>query len=207
MAKIGEIVRRLRKEQGKKLAEVADMIEGYDAGNLSRFERGEQEISPLKLECLAKALGCTVAQMYAMADGTVVNQVRAQYNTNTLNQVPLISWVQAGAHSECIDDLGEHEMIATDLRTKAHTFALRVQGDSMEPIFNQDMIVIVEPDMQALHGHYVVAKNGDNEATLKQLIQDGSDWYLKPLNARYPIKPLGDSHIVGVVRQSITRFA
>lgn len=207
MAKLNEIVRRLRKEQGKTLAEIADQIEGYDAGNLSRYERGEQEITREKLESLASALGYTLSQLYAMADSNSLNQTRAPYGNPQLNYVPLISWVQAGAHNECIDDLGECEMIATDLKIKAHTFALRVHGDSMEPIFNEGMVVIVEPDMQALHGHFVVAKNGDNEATLKQLIQDGSDWYLKPLNPRYPVKALGDAHIVGVVRQSITKFA
>jgi SOS-response transcriptional repressor LexA len=206
MSKLGDTIRQIRKSQSKTLAEIADQVEGYDAGNLSRFERGEQDISPSKLESIARALGLTVADIYNSAQNNVVNQVRPFYGHNPLNQVPLISWVQAGMFVECIDDLGECEMIATDLKIKAHTFALRVQGDSMEPILNEGMIVIVEPDMQALHGHFVVAKNGDNEATLKQLVQDGGDWFLKPLNTRYPVKPLGDSHIVGVVRQSITKF-
>ena len=30
--------------------------------------------------------------------------------------------------------------------------------------------------------------------------------HLKPLNARYPIKPLGHSRIVGVVREAVKRY-
>jgi SOS-response transcriptional repressor LexA len=52
----------------------------------------------------------------------------------------------------------------------------------------------------------VIAKNSDNGTTFKQLVKDGADWYLKPLNERYPIKPLGKNKIVGVVRAVERRF-
>ena len=55
-------------------------------------------------------------------------------------------------------------------------------------------------------GDFVVARNGDNETTFKQLIQDGADWSLKPLNDRYPIKPLGKASIIGVLRAVEKRY-
>ena len=67
------------------------------------------------------------------------------------------------------------------------------------------MILIVEPDMDAQPNDFVIAKNGD-EATFKQLVKDGADFYLKPLNPRYPIKPLADTRIIGVVREVLRRF-
>ena len=76
----------------------------------------------------------------------------------------------------------------------------------MEPEFSAGTILIVEPDLEALPGNYVIARNGDQEATFKQLVRDGSDLYLKPLNPRYPLKPLGDSIIVGVVREAVKRY-
>lgn len=120
-------------------------------------------------------------------------------------QVPLISNVQAGMYKNLIDNLlqpgeGKYERVSTTVPIKRHTFALRVTGDSMEPKFTEGMVLIVEPDMEANPGDYVIAKNGSDETTFKQLIKDGSDWFLKPLNDRYPIKPLGDSTIIGVVR-------
>jgi len=124
-------------------------------------------------------------------------------------RVPLISWVQAGDFAEVVDLLhpGEaFEWIETTVQPRVHTFALRVHNDSMEPLFPAGTILIVEPELDAHAGDYVIAKNGDDEATFKQLVRDGSDWYLKPLNPRYPLKPLADCQVVGVVRAAEHRF-
>jgi len=124
--------------------------------------------------------------------------------------VPLISDVQAGMYKEYVDnyhpDDGGQELIPTSVPIQRHTFALRVVGDSMEPDFRAGMILVVEPEMEPNPGDYVIAKNGSEETTFKQLVRDGADWYLKPLNDRYPIKPLGRSTIVGVVRAVEKRF-
>lgn len=124
-------------------------------------------------------------------------------------KVPLISWVQAGHALEVVDLLhpGEgFDWIDTTCQIRRHTYALRVQGDSMSPDFPEGCIIVVEPDMEPMPGDYVIAKNGDEEATFKQFIKDGADYYLKPMNERYPIKPLGAYHVVGVVRELVRRF-
>ncbi len=124
--------------------------------------------------------------------------------------VPLISSVQAGAFKEHVDNFhpgdGGMELIATTVPVKRFTFALRVSGDSMEPEFPEGMILIIEPELEPNPGDFVVAKNGSDETTFKQLIRDGGDWYLKPVNPRYPIKPLGDSSIIGVLRAVERRY-
>jgi SOS-response transcriptional repressor LexA len=124
--------------------------------------------------------------------------------------VPLISNVQAGSYKEHVDNLhpgdGGLELIPTTVPVNRHTFALRVSGDSMEPEFTDGMILIIEPELEANPGDYVVAKNGDDETTFKQLTKDGGDWYLKPMNPRYPIKTLGDSRIIGVLRAVEKRY-
>ena len=93
----------------------------------------------------------------------------------------------------------------TSKKGASSSYALRVIGDSMEPEFPEGMILIVEPEMDFAPNDFVIVKNGD-EATFKQLIKDGLDWYLKPLNPRYPIKPLGNSKIIGVVREATRRL-
>lgn len=124
-------------------------------------------------------------------------------------EVPLISWVQAGDWVGVVDNyapgVGE-ELIPTTIPVKRHTYALRVKGDSMTnpngwPSFPEGMIIIVEPEFDHEPGDFVIVKNGDNEATFKQLVKDGTDWLLKPLNPRYPIKLMpADATICGVVR-------
>lgn len=124
-------------------------------------------------------------------------------------QVPLISWVQAGEWKDIEVRQGDSEtMIDTTVQVREKTFALRVRGDSMSPLFPEGAIIIVEPDMLYQHGDFVIAKNGDDEATFKQLQKDGGIYYLVPLNNRYPIKQLDDPdvQIIGVVREMINRF-
>jgi SOS-response transcriptional repressor LexA len=75
-------------------------------------------------------------------------------------------------------------------------------GDS----FPEGSIVVVEPEMEAQPGDYVIALNESNETTFKQLVKDGGDLYLKPLNTRYPIKRLDGARVIGVVREFSKRF-
>jgi SOS-response transcriptional repressor LexA len=75
-------------------------------------------------------------------------------------------------------------------------------GDS----FPEGSIVVVEPELSPLTGDYVIALNDSNQTTFKQFVVDAGETYLKPLNARYPIKPLGTAKIIGVVREFTKRF-
>jgi SOS-response transcriptional repressor LexA len=125
-------------------------------------------------------------------------------------KVPLISSVRAGAFAEAKDPFQPGDAldwIETTYAVQEHTFALRVEGESMEPEFPEGTILIVEPGMEPCPGDYVIVKNGSNEATFKKLIKDGGQLYLKPLNPRFEIKRLDENFtIVGVVRETLRRF-
>lgn len=127
--------------------------------------------------------------------------------------VPLISSIAAGQMCESPDlyQPGDAEQwIETTARVSARSYALRVSGDSMTnphglPSIPEGSIVIVDPETEPMPGKVVVVKiKGENEATLKRLVKDGSQYYLKPLNPAYPIFPLTEQHIVcGVAKQVI----
>ncbi|EGR1090072.1 LexA family transcriptional regulator, partial [Vibrio cholerae] len=69
-------------------------------------------------------------------------------------------------------------------------------------------IIVVDPEMPYSSGSLVVACLDDSiEATFKQLVIDGDQRYLKPLNPQYPAIPINDNcTIVGVVKQAIIDF-
>lgn len=139
-----------------------------------------------------------------------VQEPSPTYGPKMGGSVPLISDVQAGSFKEHVDNLhpgdGGIELIPTTVPVNRYTFALRVSGDSMEPEFMDGMILVIEPELEPMPGDFVVAKNTDGETTFKQLTKDGGDWYLKPLNSRYPIKPLGNSQVIGVLRAVEKRY-
>lgn len=199
------LIREGRKRLAMSEQQFADAV-GVSRGAVQQWERpGGTAPKRSNQRRVADLLGISVAEL--VSGGSNVSpgfDVRAE--------VPLISGVQAGNYT-VIDNFKPKvglEMVPVTVAIKRHTFALRVQGDSMVgdslDSFPEGSLLIVEPDMEAVPGDYVIALNSYNETTFKQLIKDGGELYLKPLNVRYPIKPLGDAEIIGVVREFTKKF-
>lgn len=124
--------------------------------------------------------------------------------------VPLISSVQAGGWAEVVDNFqpgDAEEWRETTAKVGPNAFALRIEGDSMTSPTGTSIphgsIVIVDPDAEYTNGSIVVAKLIDvQEATIKKLVIDGPNKYLKPLNPNYaPIPINGSCRIVGVAKK------
>lgn len=110
-------------------------------------------------------------------------------------QIPLLSYVSAGLWAGAVDTSqpsDAHEWLVTDLELSNRAFALEIKGDSMLPEFKPGDRVIIDPDIHPQPGDFVVAKNGDEEATFKKFRPRGVDasgnvvFELMPLNEDYP---------------------
>lgn len=110
-------------------------------------------------------------------------------------RVPLISYVQAGAMTEMVASYPAGfalDWLLTDLELSEGAFALEIQGDSMTPDFRPGDRIIVDPTIKPGPGDFVVAKNGDHEATFKKyrprrIDEKGEEVFeLIPLNDDYP---------------------
>lgn len=196
---VGENIRRLRQARGWKILELANRIDS-DVGNISRLERGKQGYSDEMLAKIAKALGCTVAELFIGEEG-VPNVGPAPLGSR---RIPLISQVQAGHMTEAVDPYASgdaDDWLITDLDLSSNAFALEIKGDSMLPEFSPGDRVIIDPAVKPDPGNYVVAKNGENEATFKKYRPRGINergehvFELVPLNDDYPSMRSDISHI------------
>jgi len=128
-----------------------------------------------------------------------------------LGRVPLLAAEQAAEYEVHVDNSkppgDDIESHIVNVPVHRHTFAWRVVGDSMEPDYREGMILTIEPSMTPKPGNLVLARLPDKSVTFKQLTQDGDIVYLKPLNGRYPIRPLGEATIIGVVRAATVVLA
>ncbi len=208
LSEIALFVKTVRSKLDKTQEEFAE-IYNCTKGNVSAWENGRHEPAYALLRDMTERSGIPLPKSAITAHPLdKERQENTEPGPNITGKVPLISWVQAGDFKQIIDEypLESHEdSVHATVRINRYTFALRVKGDSMEPDFPEGIIIIVEPEMDFQPGDFVIAKTGD-EAVFKQIVKDGSDWYLKPLNTRYPIKPLGNAHIIGVVREAIRKF-
>lgn len=126
-------------------------------------------------------------------------------------RVPLISFVLASNWGEVVDNFAPgdaEDWIECSSRVGPRAFALKVKGPSMEPEFREGELIVVDPDIEAQSGDYVVAKNGDEEATFKRYLKDGDKHYLCPLNDRFQMMDMTGRpwRIVGRVMEKQKRY-
>jgi SOS-response transcriptional repressor LexA len=117
-------------------------------------------------------------------------------------KVPLLTWIDAATQrdKEALTAAAGNIWVPTLRKPGAQAFALEIKGDSMEPEFTPGDKIVVEPEQPVQHGCFVVVRENDSEAMFKQYISEGSHYYLKPLNNRYPIIEMSQRfHICGVV--------
>lgn len=110
--------------------------------------------------------------------------------SHTDRKLPVIGSIAAGAWCEpngIFDPRDAEEWIDAPGPVGPRAFILRVEGMSMEPKFQEGDLIVIDPALEALPGHFVAAKRTrDQAATLKQLRQEGDEQYLFAINPDWP---------------------
>lgn len=160
---------------------------------------------------LAKAAGCSQADIFRIENGTVKN---SKHTPNVLAalgltpqrlSVPLISWVSAGKMSfpDVSEDVIRH-VSEGGLDPAGDWIALQVIGDSMDRISPPESIIFVDRADKILvpNACYVIS-NGDGEATYKRFRPNPMRFEPVSTNpAHEPIYPAREPLIVGRVKKS-----
>jgi len=162
------------------------------------------------LQKICRALGISIANLLGESPANELGSLPdepALEPAAKAGLLPLISWVKAGSFSGAIDlyqpGFAEHWVRKPPTPCGPKTFALRVEGMSMEPKYLEGETIYVDPDVAPTNGKDVVIRLDDrNEVTLKRLVIEGRRSYLKPLNRLWPeqiIEVPDNARVVGVV--------
>lgn len=128
--------------------------------------------------------------------------------------VPLITWEQASLWPK------DHEIqrkntikILTNFQISSLAYCLQVKCSSMEPVFPNNSLLIIEPNNTPKNKDFVVIKlNTYHEVVIKQFILDGGNSYLQSLNPDLNFKNNSilpfkkENTYKGTVVQSITNY-
>jgi SOS-response transcriptional repressor LexA len=205
---IGDYMKAKRKALGISLREAAKLA-GISHVHVKDIENDKIKPSFEKIINLLKAYKADIQEFLKEIDYRQANVEPVPIGK--LNPVPIISWVAAGswqAAYEVCQPGDADEWVNSDVQGQ-NIFALRVKGDSMEPEFTEGDIIVLDPNEIPNPGDYVVVRNDEDEATLKQLKQYGKTQVLHPLNSKYPDIELSENHqyvIVGKVVEKKKRY-
>ena len=188
MNNLGQRIRARREELGLTQEQVAEQV-GIKQQSYQAIESGSVK-KPRHLYEISVTLKCDMAWLLSGKEKDVINVEKIEIHAH---QVPLISYVQAGVWTESYElrDSTGFEYIMTSLELSNKAFALKIKGDSMEPEFKEGDVVIIDPAIKPFPGEFVVAVNGDEEATFKKYRELGYDEHermqfeLIPLNPDY----------------------
>ena len=207
MSRVGKYFKKKREEAGLSLREAAELVGGITHQHIMEIERGSTSPTFNKVMRLLKAYNSDMQEFLRETGYLPTNVEPAEM---LARKIPVISWVQAGQWAEVDVSFGPRDAenwIDTDVQGE-HVFALVVKGNSMEPEFIEGDTIIVRPQAKVNNGEFVIVRNHNNEATLKQIKKIGKRRILHPLNKKYTdIELSGDQEyvVVGKVVEKVKR--
>ncbi len=183
---------------------------GFARGSLSKIDNHKP--SAEKLQKIADYFGIRVDWLQGTSEYKTDDELFLSYSENNLAITDVIPLIQYGADWEDkikkgslipirgfsragipnlaiedinYDDPSEWEEIDPKLAKTGTFLALRIKGDSMQPEFNENDIVIVRSQSDANNGDIVIAKVNGDEACCKKLFKRNDGIILHSLNPEY----------------------
>jgi SOS-response transcriptional repressor LexA len=185
---------------------------GISSQAISQWEGGRTRPDSQRLASLARLFDVRLEWLLDEKGPTTYEGSLPVAEVRHTTRVPVIDRVQAGDWTEVEDPFvlgAADEFLQTDLEASSGTFALVIEGRSMEPDFLPGDKVIIDPMVPPRPGDLVVAKrDNDQEATFKRYRlrsqdEQGRDVIeLKPMNPDWPtliIDRNNPGHIVGTM--------
>ncbi|MCC6572433.1 MAG: LexA family transcriptional regulator [Planctomycetes bacterium] len=216
----GERIKRLRSFRGLTCAELAERI-GCTRPYLSAVENGRYPVSTKILRKLSGALNVTTDFFMAtdepnledtesftremlqrrMAERAREQAAAAQQQVRKIasRQIPVVAVTAAGRPLAAFDDFPagqgfEFVDCPSDVSDE-NAFALKIAGDSMEPVIPDGSTVILAPNMTPREGKPVVVKRENGDVTCKVYQRRGDQVILTPYNHSHEVQIFNASEL------------
>ncbi|CAI8711517.1 hypothetical protein PspR32_15005 [Pseudomonas sp. R32] len=121
---------------------------------------------------------------------------------------PILSW----GNLDPIEVGEDCALQSTDYKAQGRAFWLKVEGDAMTAPLGvsvpEGMLILVDTALPGEPGKLVIARSPDSKAPrFRQLIEEGGQRYLRPLNPTYPkVLCTEQCEMLGVVVQALVKF-
>ena len=195
---LGERIRRLRKEKGLSLEQLADFI-GTSRQTVHRYETGAiANIPHEKVEMMAKGLGVSPASLmgwedengfpsFNNIDNGVVGIAEPSLGKAKKKKLPILGRVACGEPIFASEEHGYFARANSDVRAD---FCLTAKGDSMinARIFDGDLLFVRKQD--SVDDGEIAVVLIDDEATVKRVYFNREDGILTLMPENPTYKPM-----------------
>lgn len=168
-------IRELRKIRNMTARELAKQV-GVAESTMSLYEHGKREPDFDTLRRIAQCLGTDIDYLLG---------VSPEIKRSGAKRIPVFGSVAAGIPIEAITDIEDYEEISDELAESGEFVALRIKGNSMEPLLCPGDTVIVRVQNTIESGDIAIVLVGGDEATCKKIQKTPEGVLLISLNSSY----------------------
>lgn len=165
-------IRLLRKKNNWSQEFLAEKLGYKSYTTIQKWETGVSEPPLKKVNDLAELFQVDINDL-ANSDLEIADKGLLKEKTSKGISIPILNTVVAGMPIDAYEDILGYEEISRELANTGDFFALKIKGDSMLPVLQDDDIIIVRQQSDVESGDIaIVLINGDTATVKKVMKQD-----------------------------------
>ncbi len=168
-----------RKELNLTMLQVAEYV-GVSEATISRWESGN--IANMRRDKIAKL--AKILEVRPTAIMGIEEDIKKSNSTKAV-RIPVLGYVRAGVPIEAVEEILDYEEISTEMARRGEFFALKIKGDSMEPLIFDGDTVIIRKQETVENGNLAVVLINGNDATVKKFYSSEQGVKLISFNTKY----------------------
>lgn len=214
---VGDRIKSIRKQQGISADQLAESI-GVSRSTIFRYEKGDIEKMPIEVVAnVASSLHVSLIDLMGISNDSIsekiteivskLNPDRQQnvynYADNQLKEqngkvvnLPLVGKSAANPTELTYGDVEIEHDDFTDVPHGADT-AIRIQGDSMEPLIHDGQIIFYHQQEEVENGEIAIVEIDGDGVTCKQIYYDytSDEVILRSINKKYEPRHVKDDRV------------
>ena len=203
---IGNRITQARKTLGITIKTLSERTQSLSPARISNWEQGTRSPGPLEAKLLAQNLNVSASYLLCLTDNPQGELTHTSGHTHRF--IPVLAMRDAHHAKDLIAGADTERTIVVDGFNKSQNskclFAVMVEDNSMQPQFNTDDLVVVDVELSAKPGDYVLAylptkkqtvlrKYGEASGSVFQLLASNELW------ATVNVMQADEAVVVGVV--------
>lgn len=218
---VGDVVRRLREQRGWSQSELAERA-GVHKNSVGRIENHDGDPKEGTLRAIAGAFELELDRLYGMVPRPAPPARQEAepldvdvYTGYVKDDLPVITEGDASPRGELLRDIEEGRALRDvehwtsrpfDVRDQ-QAYAIKVRGDSMLPVFEPGMVLIVSPNTPVkVRGDNAYVQLHNGERLVKRVRRQEGGWILESYNRAYETRFVPADEVGSVHRIVYAKF-